>query len=111
MTLANLLNIPNTPEEWAYFSFNNQDAHHQIFGALLNQGVRLSDYVLDPITPDSAATWLRIHQQAHTEFNSALGIQGNDLSTVDFKNPTEVAAWVQLHWSEHQQATVKLGVQ
>jgi hypothetical protein len=67
-------------------------------------GATLTTYVLDPIAGFDRDNWLRRHQTAHNDMNEVLGIAGNDLSDVDFKNPKELQAWINLHAQEHLQA-------
>jgi hypothetical protein len=108
MSLANLFNIPHSEEDLQVFSFSNMDQHRQIVDAVTKQ--RLTLYPLDPIPTQDARTWLMIHQQAHVEFTSALGIAGVDLTAVDFHDPEQMASWIRLHADEHMQAANKLGL-
>lgn len=110
MSLANLFNIPGDQQDLLTFSFSNMDQHRQIVSAIgSSRGVRLSLYELDPIPHVDVATWLIIHQQAHVDFTTTLGIAGVDLTAVDFRDPEQMASWIRLHADEHQQAAAKLG--
>ena len=109
--LATLFNVFTDERGMGQFSFANADLHRRQNTALRGLGAAPIDYVLDPIPPgENAEAWLQTHQQAHTQVNTLLGIVGNDLSDVDFKNPDQVASWVWLHAQEHRQATAKLGI-
>ena len=105
MSLANLLNVPNPNSEndFAEFSFSNQDSHNRIVNAAYAQkNVQLSVYVLDPMPFFSVGVWLQNHQQMHNDMNGVSGVAGNDLTSVDFSDPEQASYWMQLHWSEHQ---------
>lgn len=105
MALASLLNAPSTPTEQLKWSFSNADAHSRIVTAIRSQiGTVLTPFVLDPIPEFDRQNWLRRHQQAHTDFTAVLGIDGSDLSEVNWQDQEEREAWVQLHFEEHFQA-------
>lgn len=111
MPVASLFNVPSTPEEWSQFSFANADHHLSIVnGVLAQKNISLPLYLLDPISLNDVASFLRIHQQAHSDFTAALGIEGVDLTDVDFRDPEQVASWTRLHGDEHMQAGQILGV-
>lgn len=112
MAIGQLLNV-DTDENFAGFSFANADHHTLVTQAInetLPQQRALTFYVLDPISELDLQNWLRRHQQSHTDINSALGIQGSDLTDVDFRNQEEREAWSELHWSEHQQWQAATGI-
>lgn len=108
MTLAVLLNI--TEHDFTEFSFANADHHNLVSSALKAKGVTVTRYILDPIPSFDVQNWLRRHQDGHTQVNAALGINGNDLTDVDFSKPDEADSWAQLHYSEHQEWASALGV-
>lgn len=60
--------------------------------------------------PASVAVFLREHQQSHNDFQAILGIQGNDISNVDFTNEGEREAWFFLHLSAHLAVASALGL-
>jgi len=109
--LATLFNVFTDAQGLHQFAFANADQHRLQTARLREYGVDLTDYILDPIPQgEDLETWLQVHQQAHLQVNTVLGIAGNDLSDVDFKNPDQVASWVWLHAQEHRQAAEKLGI-
>ncbi len=109
--IATLFNVPHTPELLAQFSFANQDSHRQIIRAVLAQkNTTLQEGIVDPIPLDQIATWGNVHQAMHNQMNSALGLSGNDLSDVDFRQPAQIEAWIQLHAREHRAAENALGI-
>lgn len=109
--LAQLYNLPTNDRKLAEFSFANSDHHTRIVSGVLKQkGISLPDYVLDPIAMFDVSNFFLRHQDIHNRQNAALGIAGNDLSFVDFKNPNQLQAWIWLHASEHLQAAQILGI-
>lgn len=110
MSLAALFNVPEDAQGVLVFSFHNADQHLQIVRqARAQKNVILREYVLDPISSDDPATWLRVHQQAHAEFTEALGIAGVDLTDVDFNDKEQLNSWMRLHGDEHRLAADMLG--
>lgn len=113
MSLATLLNIPALDDSRSLgeFSFSNQDQHRQIADAVMrSMGTQLNIYPLDPIPMYAIGAWLGLHQRAHDDMASALGVQNFDLSSVDFKDEQQMAAWIRLHFNSHQQAATILGI-
>lgn len=113
MGLATLLNLPTTPELITQFSFANADSHQKIAAALqAKMTIIIPVYPLDPIPPtqEGLLDWGLNHQNAHNAQNEPLGIQGDDITAIDFKNEEQLAAWVQQHFIEHYLAETKLGV-
>jgi hypothetical protein len=108
--IQTLLNVPKTVGDWASFSFAHARVHQAIRQGLAAQGFATGDYVLDPIPTDAEAVqeWLGRVQQTHNEMNEGLGLQSNDLTGVDFKDPGQAAAWVYLNWQEDNAAMIAL---
>lgn len=111
MSLAVLLNPPLTERGMMEWSFNNQDSHDRIVGAILTQkNNTLQNYIMDPIQPNDFQNWLRRHQNAHDQMNGALALTGSDLTDVDWSKSDQRAAWIRLHYNEHQLAHITLGI-
>ena len=110
MSMATLLSPIRTDLELEEFSFSNQDHHIQIIKSLRRQGHDLTQYTLDPITPEDQARWARQHAQMHLDMNAALGVNSSDLSGVDFSKPDMIASWVTTHANEHFVAAQRLGL-
>lgn len=112
MSIGNLLNI-SSDQDFSGFAFSNAD-HHTLVTQAINQLIpaarALTFYILDPVPDFDLQSWLRRHQQSHNDINSALNIQGVDLTDVDFKRQDEREAWAELHWSEHQQWQEATGI-
>lgn len=109
--LANLLNAPVKGEDFSYFTSNNAEQHFNIINAISRlHGVHLLEYQLDPVSDVDFSDWLWRHQYTHNDMNAFLGIEGNDLSTLDLNNPIALQEWTYLHFSEHYQANNILGI-
>ncbi len=109
--LPGLLNLPIGDRALASWSFNHADEHIQIITTIHRRGgVALTQRILDPIANFDFKNWLWAHQQTHNEMNAVLGIQGANLSQLNFDDKDELDAWAQLHFVEHQEANFKLGI-
>jgi hypothetical protein len=104
--LASLANVPSTNEERAQWAFAHM-AHHRDISARIYLLVKLAlpEYILDPINPDDSGDWEYQHQVMHDNQNQILGINGQDLTGVDWKDQRLLAGWIQLNFSEHYQAS------
>lgn len=117
--VPNLLNIPDTPRQLNTFSWNNQTHHIDVYNAIFRQTTPTSGfgqghittlYTLDPIPTFDIKSWLWRHQDMHNSVNAALGINGFDLTDMDFQNRQSLQAWIFNHYAEHYQWANKLGV-
>ncbi len=104
--LADLYNVPTTDEERAQWSFAHM-AHHRDINAriYLLVKVALPEYILDPVNPENSGEWEYQHQLMHDNENAILGIQGQDLTGMDWKDQRLLAAWIWLNVNEHVQAS------
>ena len=114
MPVADLLNVPKSYLELMRFSFSHQDQHQKIADAIFSQkGQALPVYILDPMqqpkTPEFE-NWLENNQAAHNDFTGILGIDGNDLTGVDWNEDDQVESWCRLHFQEHYLAAQALGI-
>jgi len=109
--IAGLWNTPRTQEELNYFSFVNADLHNRITLAIKAQhNVALPTLLLDPISPIAHEDWAYRHQSVHNSQNQVLGITGNDLTEINFKDESQLQSWISLHAEEMIQACLKLGI-
>jgi hypothetical protein len=105
MSLAGLYNIPETETQLAEWSFINAAAHADINRVILQRfNVIIPSFVLDPIDPRNMQAWLYQHQQMHSDMDFVLGIQGFDLTDVNWQDQSQFAGWIQSHAAEHMQA-------
>ncbi len=104
--LADLYNVPTTNEERAQWSFAHM-AHHRDINRRIYELIKvaLPEYILDPVNPENSGEWEYQHQLMHDNQNSILGIQGQDLTGMDWKDQRLLAAWVWINASEHIQAS------
>lgn len=109
--LADLANVPSNDQERSQWAFAHM-AHHRDINAKIYLLVKLAlpEYILDPIVIDDTGTWEYQHQLMHDNQNQILGIQGQDLTGIDWKNQNELAGWIFLDFSEHYQASAILEI-
>jgi len=109
--LANLYNVPSTDEERAQWSFAHMAHHRDINAQIYNLiKVALPEYILDPVNPNDVGQWEYQHQIMHDTQNQILGITGQDLTGIDWKDPRLLAGWIFLNSNEHYQAAAILGI-
>lgn len=104
--LADLYNVPVTDQERAQWSFAHA-AHHRDINRRIYELIKvaLPEYILDPIDPSNSGAWEYLHQITHDNENQILGIQGQDLTGIDWKDQNLLAGWIFLNSSEHYQAS------
>jgi hypothetical protein len=109
--LADLYNVPSTDEERALWAFVHM-AHHRDINRAIYQLVKVSlvEYPLDPIDVNDTGQWEYQHQLMHDNQNAILGITGNDLTDVNWKDPRLLEGWIFLNRVEHYQASAILGI-
>lgn len=109
--LAALYNVPQTELDWDRWSFSNADALNQIVSDIAAQkNVTLPTYQVWPIAFDDLDNFLDANQQAHSDFNGVLGLNGNDLLHVDLKDPNQRQSWIWLCAQEVQAACQALKI-
>lgn len=103
-SVASLYNVPSSDQELETWSFAHA-AHHRDVNAriYLLTKIALAEYVLDPFNPQDSGVWVYQHQQMHSIVDQILGIDGFDLSDVDFGDTGSLAAFVYLNGNEHYQ--------
>ena len=111
MPLAQIEFLPSGPHGLKEWSFWHAQDHIEIVGGVKKYtNYTLPLYILDPISPQKMALFLQLHQQAHNDMNSYLGLPGSDLQDTDWNNPLAVRAFLYLNFSEHQAARLKVGI-
>lgn len=111
MSLASVYNVPKDARSLAEFAFNNRLSHLSIAQAIQTKtGVILSLPVLDPMPVFDLQNWAVQHQAVHNAMNGVLGLEGNDLTDVNWEKPEEVESWIRLHADEHYKASQVLGI-
>lgn len=102
MSLAQLRYPPAGEAGWQEFCWWHYNHHLAIISAARQvKNVNLTLYQIWPFSPSNTEGWLLQHQSQHTDMDLLYGINGADLSTLDFTNKREVDAWIYLQWIEH----------
>ena len=109
--LASILTVPPTESGWQEWTW----AHYQHHRAIIDAATQtykgtLILYQIFPFNKDAPDDWLLQHQQMHSDMNSLYGINGSDLSSLDFQKKSDVDAWLYLQWQEHEQVSKASGV-
>lgn len=111
MGLATLYNAPADIESLMTWSFSHAGHHTQIIQFTLTQkNTILTPYILDPLNPDDMLLWEYQHQIMHNQMNSVLGIAGQNLVGIDWKDPEALSDFIDVNASEHLQANTILGI-
>ena len=85
------------------WSFSNSTDHDDVRQAIfLQKGVNIEQVVLYPIDWQDWDAYAARHQRVHNQINAALGVSGNDLTRVDFKDREGLEEWNMSHFNEHQ---------
>ena len=93
--IASLYNVPQTDIEIREWGFSHAAHHRDIIRTIYELiHVALPEYQLDPIDPDNVGVWEYQHQIMHQQMDTVLGIAGNDLTSVNWKNREELAGWI-----------------
>lgn len=108
MALAILTEDPQTPADFMAWGFANMAHHRDIIRVLSEQsGEYLAEYVIDPFNPlshDDFQAWRYLHQSMHDDMNRVLGIEGYNLSELDWLDEEERIVWLSAHANEHYRA-------
>ena len=111
MGLANIYYPPAGEGGWEDFWFNNFQDHELIQSAVQTQkSINNPIYPIIPWRQDNINNILELHQMFHNDMNDALGLPGQDLSSLDLKDHKSVQDWCFNHFSEHQAAHQVLNV-
>lgn len=111
MSIASLLNVPKTMQEWESWSFTHKVQHDNINRAIIAQKhVTLASYILDPINKEVPDVFLQNNSQLHLDTCSLLKVSGSDLTSVNWQDEKELADWIYLHWQEHSNFNTVLGI-
>lgn len=102
MSVAGIFNTPETPQTLASWSFDHAGHHRDVNRRIFEVfAIVIPDFPLDPFNPADTGVWGRQHQILHSEINSVLGLQGNDLIEVNWKDENERVSWIDLNAREH----------
>ncbi len=111
MSIASLINVPKTRQQWESWSFTHKIQHDNINRALLTQKNKiLVNYILDPINQEDQEVFLQNNAQMHLDVCSLLDVEGSDLTSVNWQDEKELGNWIYLHWQEHSTFNLRLGI-
>jgi hypothetical protein len=111
MSVADMFNIPGDERQEAHWSIMHMVLHRSENQAILTQfHVILPEYILDPVNWDDPRLWLQQHQLMHNYIDQGLGIDGENLTDVDWSDLGSRAGWIQAHAQLHQLETNALGL-
>lgn len=102
--IANLFNVPTDENSFAEWSFAHAAHHRDIVKTFFTRYlISLPEYILDPFDPSQPSNWEYLHQTMHKQMNTLLGVSGNNLLGIDWKDENKRAAWVLLNATEHRE--------
>lgn len=111
MSVLDIFNVPNTPEELQRWSFLHMALHRSENLAVLRQhGIILVENFLDPIDVTPNGSWFYDHQVMHNNVDQILGIEQFNLLDVDWEDSSQRIGWLQSHAQLHKQETDQLEV-
>ena len=99
-----LYNTPDSESTLLEWSANHQRDHFLI-QYTIQQKYNGTNIILLPIDPVpiqlDMLTWSMNHQIMHNEMDNVTGVQGFDLSSVNFNQRDQLLIWINLHAWEH----------
>lgn len=111
MPIANLANVPDSPDTWSQYTFSLQATLDNICDAILRQkNIYIPRYELDPLNLTDPNAQLFQLQDMVNGVNSVLGISGFNYLDVDINDQNELASWVFLLETNLKQACQLTGV-
>lgn len=103
--IAALFNVPASRGDLQSWASAHMTHHRDVIRRIYEiTGATLPEYVLDPIDPEDTGVWEDQHQIMHQDMDAVLGINGFDLTGVDFDNYEQLSGWINLNANEHYQA-------
>lgn len=109
--IAGVFNVPGSDEELYQWLTAHAEHHRDINRRIFELfHANLNEFILDPMDPNDNQVWQAQHQVMHQQMDAVLGINGFDLSEVNFNNKDLLTGWIFLNSSEHFQAANILGI-
>lgn len=111
MAVADLYNVPKTPQDFHSWSFAHM-AHHraEVEAIFARTGIQLPIYVLDPVDLENPGVFMYQHQQMHNAIDALTGVDGYDLTDVNLQEDREFSGWIFLNAQLHYNEATVLGV-
>jgi hypothetical protein len=111
MPLPTISAPPQDLSKWPEWWWSHWIDHQEIMQAIQKKGKgNLTVYVIIPWDDNDASGILGRHQEMHDDMNEALGLNGQDLSSLNPKDASDIQRWVSQNFSEHQAARSALGI-
>lgn len=105
MGIANLLELPDSPDHWENWYWHNRTDHRLITSKIQSLGLgNLTEYVLEPVYQPDMKRWLKDHHNAHIAFNNVINFPSLDLENVNLDDANQRTAWLWNHYTEHLNA-------
>lgn len=99
-----LYNSPADEASLLEWSANHQ-REHLLIAYTIQQKYSGTQTIVLPIDPVPVQfdmlTWAQNHQTMHNEMDNVTGVQGFDLSSVNFQERDQLLIWINLHAWEH----------
>lgn len=98
MSVANIFNIPNTDAELAIWSRMHMMWHRSMNVRILAvHHIALPEFVLDPVDLSQGSNFPQNHQTMHNNIDAILGVQGQDLLSIEWSDESARIGWFQSH--------------
>lgn len=111
MSLAQLLGPPPTASGDDEYSWSHYQHHQAIINAVAAQKrIQLQMLQIWPFVLPDVENWLQLHQQMHDDVEPLFGIIGQDLSSLDWNDPSQREGFVFLNYSSHRDIAAACGV-
>ena len=111
MALNNLQEVPQNERDWDIFTLALRVELTKIRQAIQAQkGITLNEYIVDPISPQFTQDFFNNNSRMHLDMNQVLGLQSQDLTSVDIENKEQLSEWVSNNYQEIYSAQSALGV-
>jgi len=89
-------------DEWVHANYQHHLAVLQALRTQTGYPFTLYSIFPAPVSDQDIATWLEEHAQQHSDMCAATGVVSTDLSSVDFKDPSQRDSWMFYHYKEHE---------
>lgn len=107
MPLASLFAVPKNQGDAGAWSFAHLDHHRSLNAAVMAKyGVKIPEYPIDPFGDNVAD----LHQLWHNDIDAVIGVQGFDLSDVNWEDEGQRTGWIWLNATQHRNEGNILGV-
>jgi len=111
MSLIQIILPPPTDHGFDEWTFNHWQHHEAIrWAAQQKFKTSLDTSNIWPVSIKDIDVWLRVHQDLHNAMNAVFKVQGNDLTTVDWRDAKQRQGFFFLNWQEHRSCAINSGL-